>query len=441
VADLLGSRGFVEQTQMVISSSRSRLLVGRFAVTAALVAFAALTYLLLVVGLGWLLGLPAEQPSLVLSVLATVVVAVGLEPARRRLRPALGAAGEDQLIKITSELSGAMSAEEVLPRTARAVAEATKARAVEIRVEDPGADPIVSRWPADAFVGSDEPGAVVRPIVSDASLIGELVLRPKLTRSGRSRRFTQAEQRLLDELVARAGLMVANMQLQAALRREVAVAAQRAEEVRTSRRRVVEVSDAERHRLERNIHDGAQQHLVALSVSLGLARAQCDSDSTGAVATLEALVPAVRRTLAELDDLGRGIYPQALIVGGVADALTALATNTSPAVTLTVPQPKVRWPRELESAVYFTCAEAIQNATKHASASRVEVCVAATSAEVSFEVRDDGQGFELPRDDVGTGLSGMRDRVEALGGVLVVSSAPGRGTTVRGQLPLPRMAG
>jgi signal transduction histidine kinase len=339
-------------------------------------------------------------------------------------------------------MSGAMSVEEVLPRTASAVAEATKARAVEIRVEGPGAYPIVSRWPpAAAAIGSHEPGVVVRPIVSDAVPIGELVLRPKPTRSGRSQQFSQAEQRLLDELVARAGLTVANVQLQAALRRELAVAAQRAEEVRTSRRRVVEVSDAERHRLERNIHDGAQQHLVALSVSLGLARVQCDSTPAGAVATLDALVPAVRRTLAELDDLGRGIYPRTLIVGGLADALAALATNTSPSVTLTGPQPKVRWPRELEAAVYFTCAEAIQNATKHASASRVEVRVAATSAAVSFEVRDDGHGFELSRESPGTGLSGMRDRVEALGGVFVVSSSPGRGTTVSGQLPLPRMAG
>ena len=271
--------------------------------------------------------------------------------------------------------------------------------------------------------------------------MGELVLRPRLTHSGRLRRFSQVEQRLLDELIVRAGLTVANTQLQAALRHEVAVAAQRAEEVRTSRRRVVELSDAERHRLERNIHDGAQQHLVALSVSLGLARVQCDSDPTGAGATLDALVPAVRRTLAELDDLGRGIYPRALIVGGVADALATLASDTPPAVTLSVPEPKVRWPPELEAAVYFTCAEAIQNATKHAHASRVEVRLAATSAEMSFEVRDDGQGFELPQESLGTGLSGMRDRVEALGGALAVSSSPGRGTTVRGQLPLPRMAG
>jgi signal transduction histidine kinase len=433
---------FAAQTQEVITSSRSRLLVGRFAVTAALVAFAALTYLLLVVGLGRMLGLPAERPSLPLSVLATVVVAVGLEPARRRLRSALGAAGEDQLIRITGEMSGAMSAEDILPRMTRAVAEATKARAVEIRVEGPGADPIVSRWPpAAAAIRSDEPGAVVRPIVSDASHIGELVLRPKLTRSGSSRRFPQAEQRLLDELVARAGLTVANVQLQAALRREIAVAAQRAEEVRTSRRRVVEVSDAERHRLERNIHDGAQQHLVALSVSLGLARVQCDSDPAGAVATLEALVPAVQRALGELDDLGRGIYPRLLIARGLPDALATLAADTPLAMRLTVPQPKVRWPRELEAAVYFTCAEAIQNATKHAHASRVEVRVAATSAAVSFEVHDDGQGFEPPRESPGTGLSGMQDRVEALGGVLVVSSSPGRGTTVSGQLPLPRMAG
>jgi hypothetical protein len=141
----------------------------------------------------------------VLSVLATIVVAVGLEPARRRLRSALGAAGEDQLIRITGEMSGARSTEDILPRTARAVAEATNARAVEIRVAPRYGTDRQSLAAGGRGHRQRRAGAVIRPIISDAAPIGELVLRPKLTRSGRSRRFPQVEQRLLDELVARAG--------------------------------------------------------------------------------------------------------------------------------------------------------------------------------------------------------------------------------------------
>jgi signal transduction histidine kinase len=425
-----------------VTTTRSRLFIGRLAVTAGLVMFAALSYLALVVGLGSLLAVPTERPSAALSVLATAVVVVGLEPTRRRLRRlALGIPREDQLVRITSELSDAMPAEDVLPQLARAVADGTSARTVEIRVRHPGAEPIVSRWPLTApAIGDHEPGAVVRPISTGGVRAGELLIRPKLARSGRPRRFPQAEQRLLDQLVARASLTVENVQLRAALRREIDLAALRAEQVWTSRRRVVQASDAERHRLERDIHDGAQQHLVALSVNLGLARVQCAANRSGAVATLDALEPAVQRALAELDSLGRGIYPWSLTAYGVPEALAALAA-AFPAVALTVPRPQVRRPRDLEAAVYFTCAEAIQNATKHAQAGLIEVRLDATDDEVSFEVHDDGVGFELPPDGLRTGLTGMRDRVEALGGVLRVSSSPGRGTTVSGSVPLLGTAG
>jgi signal transduction histidine kinase len=367
---------------------------------------------------------------------------VGLEPARRRLRRvALGTPKEDQLVRITSELSGAVPAEDVLPQMARAVAEGTSARTVEIRVRPPAAEPMVSRWPpAAAAIGDHDPGAIVRPITTDAARTGELVLRPKLTRSGRPRLFPQAEQRLLDQLVARAGLTVQNVQLRVELRREIELGALRAEEVRTSRRRVIEASDAERFRLERDIHDGAQQHLVALSVNLGLARVQCAANPSGAVKTLDALVPAVQGAVAELDSLGRGIYPRSLTACGVPEALGGLAAGF-PAVTLTVRKPHARWPRDVEAAVYFTCAEAIQNATKHAAAGRIDVWLDATADQVSFEVHDDGIGFELPPEGLGTGLTGMRDRVEALGGALRVSSSRGRGTTVSGHVPLPGTAG
>jgi len=159
-----------------------------------------------------------------------------------------------------------------------------------------------------------------------------------------------------------------------------------------------------------------------------------------AEATLDALGPAVVRTLAQLDDLGRGIYPRGLTAGGVAEALSELAAATSPSMTVLLPEPGVRWPSDVEAAVYFTCAEALQNATKHGRAGRIEIRLDATTDAVFFLVHDDGAGFDPTWDGRGTGLRGMRDRVEAVGGVLQVSSAPGRGTTVSGQVPLPGTA-
>ena len=375
----------------------SRLLTGRLAVNVAVVAFAALTYLALVVGLGRLLGLPADRPSTVLSVVATTVVAVGLPQVRRRFRQV--APAKTRWSRSPASCRMRCRPMRCCPGPFEAVAEATSAGAAEIRVRSSGADPVVTRWPpAQPPIDDVEPGVVVWPIVSHAARIGELVLRPRLTRSGRPRRFPQAERRLLDAFVGRAGLTVENVQLRAALNREVAVAARRAEEVRASRRRVVEAADAERHRLARDIHDGAQQHLVALSVSLGLARGQCALQPARAAATLDALAPAVVRTLDQLDDLGRGIYPRALTAGGVAEALLALAAASSPTVIVRLPQPGLRWPSDVEAAVYFTCAEALQNATKHARAGRIEIRLDATADAVSFAVRDDGVGFDPTSD-------------------------------------------
>src|SRR4051794_5446710 len=240
---------------------------GHVAVGVGLVSFAAVTYLVVVVMLGSVLGLPTDPPSTVLAVVATSVVALGLPRVRRWLRRvAAGGPGDDGLVRITHELSGAMPADDLLPRMARMLGEATSAGAVEIRVRYSGKDAVVGRWPANAPIIEDHVrGLLVRPILLHATQIGELLLRPRLTRSGRPRRLRQAEDRLLDAFVGRAGLAVESVQLRDALSREVVDATRRAGEVRASRHRLVEAADAERHRIERNIHDGAQQHLVALS--------------------------------------------------------------------------------------------------------------------------------------------------------------------------------
>ena len=352
-----------------------------------------------------------------LSVVATTVVAVGLPRVRRLRRVALGAPREDRLVQITRELAVEMPAEEVLPRTVRAVAEATLAGAVEIRIRSSGPDPVVTRWPlAEPPIDDGEPGVVVRPIVSHAARIGELVLRPRPTRSGRPRRFPQAERRLLDAFVGRAGLTVENVQLRAALNREVAGATRRAEEVRASRRRVVEAADAERHRLARDIHDGAQQHLVALSINLGSGSRAVRTPAGPGGGDARRAGSGGRPHPGPARRPRSGDLPRAHCRRGRRGAARAGAA-TSPPVTVRLPQPGLRWPSDVEAAVYFTCAEALQNATKHARAGRIEIRLDATVDTVSFAVRDDGVGFDPTSDGRGTGLPGMRDRVEAVGGV------------------------
>jgi signal transduction histidine kinase len=147
--------------------------------------------------------------------------------------------------------------------------------------------------------------------------------------------------------------------------------------------------------------DHRRAQAAELIVTLQPARAE---------ATLDALGPAVVRTLAQLDDLGRGIYPRALTAGGVAEALSELAAATSLSMTVLRPEPEVRWPSDVEAAVYFTCAEALQNATKHGRAGRIEIRLDATTDAVFFLVHDDGAGFDPTWDGRGTGMRGMRDR-------------------------------
>ena len=201
-----------------------------------------------------------------------------------------------------------------------------------------------------------------------------------------------------------------------------------------SRARIVEAGDAERRRLERNLHDGAQQRLVALVVQLRLIRAAVDSDLPGARSALDSAISELREALQELRELARGIHPAVLTNDGLGRAVAALAARSPVQVEITA-IPEERLPAPVEAAAYYIIAEAITNVAKYAAASHITVTVEQTTDCTRVEVTDNGVGGADPA--AGSGLRGIADRVEALNGRLQVMSPVGVGTTVRAELPRP----
>ncbi|MDQ3867372.1 MAG: PAS domain-containing sensor histidine kinase, partial [Actinomycetota bacterium] len=205
------------------------------------------------------------------------------------------------------------------------------------------------------------------------------------------------------------------------------------EELRSSRARIVEAGDVERRRLERNLHDGAQQRLVSISLFLRLAENKVMDDPEGARQLLATASEELARALEELRELARGIHPAILSDRGLEPALQALVTRSPVPVTL-AEAPEDRLPEPVEAAAYYVVSEALTNVAKYAQASAATVRVSRNDGRALVEVADDGVGGADPK--VGSGLRGLADRVEALDGHLEVESAPGAGTTIRAEIPV-----
>jgi signal transduction histidine kinase len=205
------------------------------------------------------------------------------------------------------------------------------------------------------------------------------------------------------------------------------------EELRASRARIVEAGDRERSRLERNLHDGAQQHLVALSLTLRMAQAKLASDPAEAEQILAGANEELAQALSELRELARGIHPAILTDRGLEAAVQALAGRTPLPVEIAASLDG-RLPPSVEAAAYYIVAESIANVSKYAQASSVRVELARANGALRVQVVDDGVGGADPLG--GTGLRGLVDRVESLDGDLAVTSPPGGGTIVRAEIPL-----
>jgi signal transduction histidine kinase len=207
----------------------------------------------------------------------------------------------------------------------------------------------------------------------------------------------------------------------------------RADDLRASRARLATATDDERRRIERDLHDGVQQQLLALSIDLTIARAGLPGDAAAAIA-IERATDTVAAAMQEIRDLARGIYPATLTDHGLVDALAAVLRQWSGRCRL-VAEAVGRYPADVEAAVYFSCTEAINNAIRHAGPEATVTVRLADDHALSFEVSDDGAGFDTTRTPAGRGLTNLVDRLSAIGGTLTIDSRPGDGTTVRGVVP------
>jgi signal transduction histidine kinase len=228
------------------------------------------------------------------------------------------------------------------------------------------------------------------------------------------------EHKLLSDLAAQAGLVLENFRL--------------IEDLRSSRQRLVAAQDEERRRLERNLHDGAQQQLVALAVKVRMAEGLVGQDEQREREALQGILDDAQGALEDLRDLARGIYPPLLADRGLPEAIQAQARKAP--IPVTVEHDGVgRYPPEVEAAVYFSVLEALQNVAKYANASNVVVRLRPQQEDLVFSVSDDGRGFQKETTSFGMGLQNIADRLAALGGTFVVRSTPGEGTKVSGLIP------
>ncbi|HEY3036639.1 MAG TPA: histidine kinase, partial [Streptosporangiaceae bacterium] len=407
------------------------IVVKRTVVAAVVTAVFTAVYVLVVVVVGAATGQSGGNP---LTFVAAVLAAVLLQPVRTRAerladRLVYGrrATPYEVLSEFSEHMAGTYSAEDVLPRMARMLAEATGAQRAEVWLRTSGREHLGAAWPSPDGQAPAEPGltpavAAAAPAASARAFVvehqGERLGALRITSSPREP-LTPAGERLVRDVAAQAGLALRNVAL--------------IEDLRASRQRLVAASDEARRRLERNLHDGAQQQLVALRITLQLARQMVADSPDEAAGLLAQTEQAAQEALEELRDLARGIDPPLLADLGLPAALEAQA-NKAP-LPVTVQAPGVgRYAQDVEAAVYFCVLEALQNVAKYAHASAACVTLGYDGHCLAFAVTDDGGGFDQSAAPAGSGVQGMADRLAALGGTLRVSSAPGHGTEVTGRV-------
>jgi signal transduction histidine kinase len=402
--------------------------ISRTLAYAALAALIVAAYLAVVVGAGALVG-SRSGSNVLLPILTTALVAIAFQPVRRRLerladRIVYGtrATPYELLSRFAQRAAAEYPDERALERLAHALADGLGAHAVTVVLAGHAEGPhhAAAAWPPDSTPSASSVLASA-PVVDAGEVIGELKL-------WRATPLSQTEQRLLDDLAAQASLLIRNVRVTAELRL-------RLDELRASRQRLVAAQDDERRRIERNLHDGAQQQLIAIAGRLGLAEGRpLDPQTARLFAELKVEVASA---LDDLRGIGRGLYPPLLASQGLRPALAALARRAPLPVSLDVSAE--RFDRTLEGAVYFCVSEALQNACRHSGATSVDVGVVSGGDRVSFSVRDNGSGIgkqdvAAPGASSGGGLQNMADRMAAVGGGLNVASSDS-GTEVAGWCP------
>ena len=446
-------------------------LVDTLAIGAFTVVLSA-AYLVIVRGLGNAPTGSGDRETVALSMVAAALAAVSFGPARRRFlvganRLVFGSRPTpDELIRaFSSRLTRTTPMEELLLQLAESLVRAMDLVQADIYT---GAGPVLE-WAAGVpdrggrlpvVVTEQERPAVVRAAVSGNAWIdvwlpalataagtgsllrvapirnaGQLLGLIAVERAPNTEPFSEEDDRILGDLAREVGLALHNVHLDAALQDTLAELRAQAAALRESRARIVASGDAERRRVERNLHDGAQQNLVAIAIGLRLARDRLDSDPVEAARMLDQLNGEVQSAVAELRELAHGIYPPLLVDSGLAPALLAAASRSPLRVEVEVDTPD-RFDHDTEAAVYFCCLEALQNSAKHAPGATARIRVWCEPGTLFFRVEDDGPGFDPAVSAKGHGLVNMTDRVGAIGGTVAWSSQPGQGVEVSGVVPV-----
>jgi signal transduction histidine kinase len=407
--------------------------INKTLVYGAMAAFITAVYVAIVVGMGRAVG---SERNLGLSILATGLVAVAFQPVRERVqrfanRVVYGKRATPY--EVLSEFSGgvaqAVATEELLPRMARVVTEGVGVARADVWLHV-GTELIrEATWPEangqQRSAVSVAPGGDVAAVPeADASVPvrhqGEL-LGVIGVKSASGETMNPAKTKLLEDLASQAGLVLRNARL--------------IEELRTSRQRLVTAQDEERRRLERDLHDGAQQRLVAISLALRMARGMVRPDSNPQLGTrLDQASEQLALALSELREFARGIHPAILTERGLVPALASLAERSTVPATVKSSIDR-RFPASVEATAYFVVSEALANVAKYSKATTVIVRSDVSGDTLNVTVADDGVGgADMSR---GSGLRGLSDRVAAVGGTLEMESPPGKGTTLRCSIPLP----
>jgi signal transduction histidine kinase len=421
---------------------------GRLIVWLGMTGFIAWVYVVVVLGGGALIG-RTDSPSVPLSVLATTVVALSFARVQAAIEGAaiswgLGAPTPyDVLSKFSDSVTSAYATDELPARMAMLLAQGTGATWAQVWLTVSDQLALAATWPANAvadpappsvrpedLVATDD-GVRALPVRHGSQLLGVLRLqeRPGLA-------LTLVEERLFSGLAAQAGLVLKWVGLHAELDARRAELLVRSEEIRASRERLIETQDAERSRLERDLHDGAQQHLVALTVNLRLAHTILARSPNRARVVLSEQAVAALVAIETLSTLSRGIYPRQLADEGLGASLRSAVAGSALPIIIEI-QGVERLPAPVEAALYFCCMEALQNAAKHSEAGAVAVRLDEDPCGWQLTVTDDGTGFDQTHAAAatGVGLANMRDRLDAVGGTVEVVSGQRIGTTVTATVP------
>lgn len=408
------------------------LLISKAVLYALIAGVIAIVYTFLVAALGYLVG--TSSPSFALSVAGATGAALVLFPLQERLRRYANllvfgrrATPYEAMSSFSRALGDALGHDQVLPAMAAAVKNGTGAEWVQVASLLPGAERTVE-------VG-EPPGSPSETF--DVTISGETVGKMALCKR-RGDVITPTERKLLEDLAVQAGPAVRNVGLAVELESRLDEITEQAEALRHSRQRIVAAQDAERRRIERDLHDGVQQSLVSLAGQLRALGRFLTTDPEHAKEVVDQLTEEAKATLEQIRDLAHGVFPQILSDAGLGPALRSHAQKMVSNIE-TVVDPSVeslRLSPQVEVAAYFCCLEALQNVTKHAAGAPAVLTITRRDDTLIFSVTDWGPGFDAAAAVYGVGITGMKDRVAAVGGSLHVSSSPRTGTVVTGTVPL-----